>query len=109
LYTLARFTDYLKPFSVTLKPFLDDIEATQKRVQDFADMATMEKVKGTDQREPTKHVALIVILSRAPFPRCSNMIETGNSSHLQKMLKILDELESDMTRLKTMEVNIDVR
>ncbi|KAF8540104.1 vegetative incompatibility protein HET-E-1 [Trichophaea hybrida] len=41
----AKVTNYLKPFSVSLKPFLDEIEMSEKRIREFADMATMEKVK----------------------------------------------------------------
>jgi len=49
-YTLAKLTNYLKSFSVTLEPFINDINATQHKVQDFADMATMEKIEGNNQR-----------------------------------------------------------
>jgi hypothetical protein len=50
LIKLAKLTNYLKPFSVTLVPFLNDINATQQKVQDFADMAAMEKIEGNNQR-----------------------------------------------------------
>ncbi|KAF8534300.1 hypothetical protein BDD12DRAFT_983947 [Trichophaea hybrida] len=41
----AKFTNYLKPFSVTLEPFINDIKTNQQKLQEFADMATMEKIK----------------------------------------------------------------
>ncbi|KAF8535469.1 hypothetical protein BDD12DRAFT_892769 [Trichophaea hybrida] len=45
----AKVTNYLKPFSVSLKPFLDEIEKSEKRIREFADMATMEKVKSNSE------------------------------------------------------------
>jgi hypothetical protein len=48
--TLAKFTNHLKPFSVTLEPFLNDIETSQQKVRGFADMAIMERIKGANQR-----------------------------------------------------------
>ena len=36
----------LKPFAIEFQPFIDDITRKEKTVQECADMATMERVRG---------------------------------------------------------------
>lgn len=43
---IQKFANVLKPFSIFFKPFLDDIEKSEAKVKEFADMATMEKISG---------------------------------------------------------------
>ena len=43
---LARLTNYLEPFSITLEPCLREIDANRWKLERFASMATMERIKG---------------------------------------------------------------
>jgi hypothetical protein len=41
----------MKPFSMTFKPYLNEVENKEKALRELAGMATMEGVKGTVTRE----------------------------------------------------------
>ena len=43
---LAKLTNYLEPFSIILGPCLQEIDAKRRRLECFASMATMERIKG---------------------------------------------------------------
>jgi hypothetical protein len=43
---IGRFTNTLKPFSVTFQPLLNQIENKEKILKKLATMATMEGVRG---------------------------------------------------------------
>ena len=43
---LAKLTNYLEPFSITLVPCLQEIDAKRRELERFASMATMERTKG---------------------------------------------------------------
>ena len=45
-FHLAKITNFLEPFSITLEPCLQEIEANRQKLERFASMATMERIKG---------------------------------------------------------------
>ena len=45
-FHLANITNCLEPFSITLEPCLQEIEANRQKLERFASMATMERTKG---------------------------------------------------------------
>jgi hypothetical protein len=47
----------MKPFSVTLQPYLNEIEVKEGTLRELATMATMENVKG----EYTSHVQSVCL------------------------------------------------
>ena len=45
---LAKLTNYLEPFSITLRPCLQEIDTNRRKLERFASMATMERIKGSN-------------------------------------------------------------
>jgi hypothetical protein len=46
MVTTGRFTNTIKPFSVSFQPLLNQIETKEKTLKKLATMATMEGVRG---------------------------------------------------------------
>jgi hypothetical protein len=64
----GRFTNTLKPFSVTFQPLLNQIENKEKTLKQLATMATMEGVKGehTTNQTGSQEEDLMILLDRHP-------------------------------------------
>ena len=45
----AKLTNYLEPFSITLEPCLQEIDANRKKLERLASMSTMERIKGRNE------------------------------------------------------------
>lgn len=43
---LAKLTNHLEPFSITLGPCIEEIVTNRQKLERFASIATMERVKG---------------------------------------------------------------
>ena len=43
---LAKLTNHLEPFSITLGPCIQEIDTSRQKLERFASMATMERIKG---------------------------------------------------------------
>ena len=41
-----KIANHLKPFSITMQPLIQDILDKEKKVEKYAGMATMERIKG---------------------------------------------------------------
>jgi hypothetical protein len=46
MFNAGRFTNTIKPFSISFQPLLNQIENKEKALKQLATMATMEGVKG---------------------------------------------------------------
>ena len=46
---LEKVTNYLKPFSITLRPCVQEIDENRRKLKGFASMATMERIKGRNE------------------------------------------------------------
>ena len=43
---LEKAKNMIKPFAIKLQPLIDEIDASANAVQECADVATMERIKG---------------------------------------------------------------
>jgi hypothetical protein len=70
--SLERATNPLKPFSVVLQPFIDEIGEKERAVKEVANMANMEMVKGMTAIFPFHRVPLHDSCFRITSPRLAS-------------------------------------
>jgi len=75
----------LKPFAIEFQPFLDDITGKERSVQECADMATMERIRG-------------VFVSIWYIPHDTND-GIGSSEKIVEMENVLIDMRADMKPL----------
>ena len=51
---MKKFTNMFKPFDIEFQPFIQEIDAKEVVIQKCADVATMERIKGT-----TLHIIIV--------------------------------------------------
>jgi hypothetical protein len=56
MFTAGRFTNTIKPFSISFQPLLNQIENKEKALKKLATMATMEGVRGETKYDCKKKV-----------------------------------------------------
>ena len=73
---LAKLTNYLEPFSIALGPCLQEIDRSRRRLERFASMALMERIKGRD--EPCQQRISVggLIDSNSELRKCSVLSNT---------------------------------
>ena len=47
---MKKFTNMFKPFDIEFQPFIQEIDVKEVVIQKCADVATMERIKGTIER-----------------------------------------------------------
>ena len=68
---LAKLTNYLEPFSIALGPCLQEIDGSRRRLQSFASMATMERIKGRNEPRQQRFSVGGLIASNSELRKCS--------------------------------------
>ena len=46
---MKKFTNILKPFDIEFQPYIDGINTKEKLIREYADAATMERIKSTNR------------------------------------------------------------
>jgi len=77
----------LKPFAVEIQPFIDDVTGKEKTVQECADMATVERIRG-----------MFVSIWYYKGPTDAND-GTGTSEKIAEMENLLSGMRIDMKPL----------
>ena len=68
---LAKLTNYLEPFSITLGPCLQEIDANRRKLERFASMATIERIKGRKESCQLLFSAGVLMHANSELRKCS--------------------------------------
>ena len=68
---LAKLTNYLEPFSIALGPCLQEIDGSRRRLERFASMASMERIKGRNESRQQRFSVGSLIDSNSELRKCS--------------------------------------
>ena len=91
-FYLAKLTNYLEPFSITLGPYLQEIDASRQKLKRFASIATMERIKGWNEPRRLSAGGLIY------------RIESSES--VRETVKYLAELKTNLANIENMGTDI---
>ena len=70
-FHLAKLTNYLQPFSITLEPCIQEIDVNRQKLERFASMATMERIRGSNEPCRLRVPADDLIHSNSELRKCS--------------------------------------
>ncbi|KAF8432861.1 hypothetical protein BGX38DRAFT_226934 [Terfezia claveryi] len=83
-----KAVNILKPFAIEFQPFIDDITGMGKTVQECADMATMERIRGSSEK--IAEMAHLLIDIRADMKPLSRLNEISDA--LNENVKVSKEI-----------------
>ena len=68
---LDKLTNYLEPFSIASGPCLQEIDRSRRRLERFASMASMERIKGRNEPRQQRFSVGSLIDSNSELRKCS--------------------------------------